>query len=130
MAYLAICPSGTVLPFAGTTAPDGWLTCDGTPISRTTYAALFTALGVAHGYGDNSTTFNLPDYRGRFLRGADAMFGGSSASRDPDKVSRTAPNTGGNAGALLGSVQANATAKNGLGGTAAGQTHKIGRAHV
>jgi len=101
----SLLPTGTVLAYAGTSAPSGWLTCDGTAVSRSTYAALYTAIGVAHGYGDNSTTFNLPDYRGRFVRGGDAMFGGSAASRDPDKAGRTAANTGGNTGNAVGSVQ-------------------------
>lgn len=113
-AIAQLVPTGTVFAYAGTSAPSGWLTCDGTAISRTTYASLFSALGVAHGYGDNSTTFNLPDYRGRFVRGADAMFGGTSAARDPNNGTRTAANTGGNTGNNVGSVQANATAKNSL----------------
>jgi hypothetical protein len=107
-------PTGTVFAFAGTSAPAGWLACDGNAISRTVYASLFAALGVAHGYGDNSTTFNLPDYRGRFVRGADAMFGGTAATRDPDRAGRTAANTGGNTGNTVGSVQGNATKTNGI----------------
>ena len=60
----AIVP-GIVLPFAGAAAPAGWLMCDGSAVSRTTYAALFAAIGVAYGAGDTSTTFNVPDLRGR-----------------------------------------------------------------
>jgi len=62
-------PSGVVFPFAGATAPYGYLICDGRAVSRTDYAQLFSAIGTAHGVGDGSTTFNLPDYRGNFLRG-------------------------------------------------------------
>lgn len=62
-------PSGMVSAYAGTSAPTGWLICDGSPVSRSTYSALFTAVGEAHGEGDGSTTFNLPDYRWRTLRG-------------------------------------------------------------
>lgn len=62
-------PSGVVFPFAGTTAPYGYLICDGRAISRTDYADLFMMIGTSHGIGDGSTTFNLPDYRGNFLRG-------------------------------------------------------------
>ena len=98
-------PTGTVFAFAGTSAPAGWLACNGNAISRTTYADLYAALGVAHGYGDNSTTFNLPDYRGRFVRGADAMFGGTPSDRDPNRDTRTAAATGGNTGNAVGSVQ-------------------------
>lgn len=73
-------PPGTVLDFAGATAPNGYLLCYGQAISRTTYAALFTAIGTAHGNGDGSTTFNLPDCRGRAVAGKDDM-GGTTAGR-------------------------------------------------
>lgn len=75
-----LAPAGVVLPFAGSTAPTGWLLCFGQAVSRTTYAALFTALGTAYGAGDGSTTFALPDLRGRIPGGKDNM-GGSAASR-------------------------------------------------
>lgn len=65
-------PPGKVDAFARSSAPIGWLFCDGSAVSRTTYAALFLAIGTAHGIGDEATTFNLPDYRGMFLRGFDA----------------------------------------------------------
>jgi microcystin-dependent protein len=96
----SLLPSGTVLPFAGSTAPTGWLLCDGTAVSRTTYANLFAAISTSWGYGDNSTTFNLPDLRGRFLRGRDG-----GIARDPDRASRVAANTGGATGDNVGSVQ-------------------------
>ncbi|WP_313201468.1 phage tail protein [Pseudomonas sp.] len=51
--------------------PEGWLKADGTPVSRVTYSALFAAIGTTYGDGDGSTTFNLPDLRGEFLRGFD-----------------------------------------------------------
>lgn len=98
-----IIPPGTVVAYAGTTAPSGWLLCNGAAVSRTTFAALFTAIGTAHGIGDGSTTFNIPDYRGRFLRGVDGGVG-----RDPDRTSRTAMNTGGATGNSVGSVQGDA----------------------
>lgn len=62
-------PSGVVFPFAGSTAPYGYLICDGRAVSRTDYASLFLMIGTSHGIGDGSATFNLPDYRGNFLRG-------------------------------------------------------------
>jgi len=65
----ALAPSGAVLPFAGTTAPNGWLICDGAPVSRSVYANLFSVLGTSYGSGDGSTTFNIPDYRWTFMRG-------------------------------------------------------------
>ena len=58
-------PTGTVSMYAGTTAPTGYLICDGSPVSRTTYSALFSAISTIYGNGDGSTTFNLPDLRGR-----------------------------------------------------------------
>ena len=73
-------PAGVVLPFAGSAAPTGWLLCFGQAISRTTYAALFAAIGTAYGAGDGSTTFNLPDLRGRVPGGLDTM-GGTAANR-------------------------------------------------
>lgn len=75
-----LAPAGVVLPFAGSTAPTGWLLCFGQAVSRTTYAALFTALGTTYGAGDGSTTFALPDLRGRVPGGKDNM-GGTAASR-------------------------------------------------
>lgn len=64
-------PTGMVCHFANVTAPDGWLECNGAAISRTTYAALFAAIGTVYGAGNGSTTFNLPDLRGQFVRGWD-----------------------------------------------------------
>lgn len=63
--------AGAVMSFAMSTPPVGWLECDGTAISRTTYATLFSAIGVTFGSGDGSTTFNIPDVRGYFVRGWD-----------------------------------------------------------
>ena len=62
-------PAGIVAAFPKSTAPSGWLNCDGSTISRTTYANLFAAIGTTYGSGDGSTTFKLPDFRGDFLRG-------------------------------------------------------------
>jgi microcystin-dependent protein len=62
-------PSGVVHAYSGTTLPTGWLLCDGSAISRITYSNLFSIISTSHGSGDGSTTFNLPDYRGQFLRG-------------------------------------------------------------
>lgn len=73
-------PIGVMQDFAGSTAPDGWLLCYGQAVSRTTYADLFTVISTAFGVGDGSTTFNLPDMRGRVSAGQDDM-GGTSANR-------------------------------------------------
>jgi microcystin-dependent protein len=63
-------PSGVVAPFAGSSAPAGWLLCDGSAVSRTIYAALFAAIGTTWGAGDGSTTFNVPNMLGRVPVGA------------------------------------------------------------
>lgn len=60
-------PTGTLMAYASTTAPDGWLLADGSAVSRTTYADLYSLLGTSYGVGDGSTTFNLPDVRGRAI---------------------------------------------------------------
>lgn len=73
-------PTGTVNSFAGATAPTGWLLCGGQAISRTTYSDLFAVVGTTYGVGDGSTTFNIPDLRGRAIAGLDNM-GGVDAGR-------------------------------------------------
>lgn len=77
-------PVGSVITFAGPSAPAGYLQCNGAAVSRTTYADLFAVIGTMYGVGNGSTTFNLPDYRGYFLRGRD-----NGAGVDPDRASRT-----------------------------------------
>jgi microcystin-dependent protein len=67
-------PTGALQGFAGASAPAGWLICDGSAVSRTTYATLFAAIGSTWGAGDGNTTFNLPDYRGKVLVGAGGGF--------------------------------------------------------
>ena len=79
-------PIGAVSPYAGSSAPSGWLLCYGQNVSRTTYSALFSAISTTFGSGDGSTTFTLPDLRGRVAAGKDNM-GGSSASRLVNMVS-------------------------------------------
>lgn len=63
--------AGTVAYFAGASAPVGWIKANGAAVSRATYEALFIAIGTTYGVGDGSTTFNLPDLRGEFMRGLD-----------------------------------------------------------
>lgn len=67
---LSAVPTGTILPFAGKTVPSGFLSCNKANVSRTTYAKLFSIIGTTYGSGDGSTTFTLPDYRNRFVMGA------------------------------------------------------------
>lgn len=60
---LGFCPTGVVLPYVNVSAPTGWLLCDGSTVSRSTYATLFAIIGTTYGSGDGSTTFNIPDMR-------------------------------------------------------------------
>lgn len=64
-----ISPTGSVIAWTGSSAPDGWLLCDGTAVSRTTYAQLFAIAGTSYGVGDGSTTFNVPDLKDRLPLG-------------------------------------------------------------
>jgi len=64
-------PTATVLALATSTLPSGYLKCNGAAVSRSTYATLFAAIGTTYGVGDGSTTFNLPELRGEFVRGWD-----------------------------------------------------------
>ncbi|MCP4137860.1 MAG: hypothetical protein GY754_43260 [bacterium] len=100
----ALSPTGTIVPFAGATVPSGWLLCNGSEISRDTYTDLFAAIGAAWGSGNGTSTFNIPDLRGRFLRGVD-----SGSGIDPDAGSRTALYSG-NTGNAVGTYQSFATA--------------------
>ena len=74
---------GEVSLFAGSTAPTGWLICDGSAVSRTTYSALFAVIGTTYGTGDGSTTFNLPDFRDNFPVGAGSTYSLNSKGGSP-----------------------------------------------
>jgi microcystin-dependent protein len=101
-------PPGTVVSFAGNTAPDGWLLCNGSAINRTEYSALFAAIGTVHGAGDGSTTFNLPNTQGLVPRGVGSQSfsgrpksGGTLGQKLEDNMQRitgTFENRGRNAG--------------------------------
>ncbi|MDH6115349.1 microcystin-dependent protein [Kitasatospora sp. MAP12-15] len=102
---------GSVIGYGGiisgnSPAPAGWLFCDGSAVSRSTYADLFSVIGSQHGGGDGTSTFNLPDHRGQFHRGVD-----DGTGNDPDSSTRTAANQGGAVGDQVGSVQGRATAR-------------------
>jgi microcystin-dependent protein len=97
--------AGSVLIWLTATPPEGYLECDGAAVSRTEYASLFEIIGTSFGEGDGSTTFNLPDFRGQFLRGWD-----HGAGVDPDAEERT--NRGdGTTGDNIGTKQNDATAR-------------------
>lgn len=102
-------PPGAIFDWAGATAPSGYLLCYGQAISRATYADLWAEIGTTYGSGDGSSTFNLPDCRGRVSAGKDDM-GGSSANRLTNQ-------TGGLNGDVLGAT----------GGT---ETHSLTSAQV
>ena len=93
-------PIGTMLAFATETVPSGYLECDGSSVLRAIYAALFTKIGTNWGTADG-THFNLPDLRGKFLRGWD-----HAATNDPNAATRTAQATGGETGDHVGTIQA------------------------
>ena len=104
---------GLVLPFAGTTPPTGWLLCWGQAVSRTTYSGLYTVVTNTYGAGDGSTTFNLPDLRGRVIAGVDNM-GGTAANKITSGVSGITGTTlgavGGNEGITLTGAQSGVAA--------------------
>jgi len=74
-------PPGAIMPFAMTTVPANWLVCAGQAVSRATYAALFAAIGTTWGTGDGSSSFNVPNFQGTFLRGWNSGTTGYDANR-------------------------------------------------
>ena len=113
-------PAGSVFSFATTTVPTGYLECYGAAVSRSTYASLFSAISTTWGVGDGSSTFNLPDLRGQFVRGWDNSAGVdsgrsfASSQSDQNKShnhsindsghNHTAGNWGGNFGGSSGAL--------------------------
>jgi microcystin-dependent protein len=98
-------PAGTVVSFMGDEdkVPAGWLLCDGREVNRSDYPALYAVIGTAWGYGNNSTTFNLPDLRGVFERGVSGTSG-----KDADVENRVPLKEGGKGGNNVGSYQGDA----------------------
>ena len=74
-------PTGMIQMYSGSAAPTGWFLCDGTAYSRTTYATLFAVISTTYGSGDGSTTFNVPDFRGRMPVGAGTGTGLTARTR-------------------------------------------------
>ena len=89
---IILVPTGMIAPFGMSTAPTGWLECNGAAVSRTTYSGLFSTVGTSHGTGDGASTFNVPDLRGEFIRGFDNGKGTDSgrtfASSQTDGIPR------------------------------------------
>lgn len=94
-------PAGMIKILAGDKVPDGWAECDGREVKREDNKELFAAIATKWGSGDGTTTFNIPDLRGRFLRGWD-----HGAGLDPDAAARTEIKPGGAVGDSVGSAQA------------------------
>lgn len=90
-------PTGAIFPFTSSTVPSGWLLCDGSAILRSLYSQLFDVIGTTYGSGNGTTTFNLPDLRGRIVAGRDNM-GGTAASRLTQGVLGGDPNSLGASG--------------------------------
>lgn len=115
-------PTGMIAPFPMATVPTGWLKCNGAAVSRTTYAALFALLGTTYGAGDGSTTFNLPDYRGYFMRGWDDSRGiDSGRALGTTQTDDVTPHTHG-----LGTVAATAASGGAHTHTVTGTTNTTG----
>jgi microcystin-dependent protein len=106
-----ILPAGMVSPFAGTTAPSGWLLCNGAAVSRTTYNGLFSIIGTTYGAGDTSTTFNLPDMNGRVPVGksADTEFDALNEKGGSKSVTLTSAESGVPAHGHTNTVTSNGT---------------------
>ena len=127
-------PSGAVFCVAVATVPTGYLECNGAAVSRTTYAALFAFIGTNYGSGNGSTTFNLPDLRGEFIRGVDngrgvdsgrnvaTSQGGQNASHNHSISASGTTSTK----SLTGSINVISESLAGFGGTATGVFTKKG----
>lgn len=99
-----VLPPGSLMAYGASTAPTGWLLCDGSAVSRTTYATLYAVIGTTWGAGDTTTTFNVPDLRGQFVRGYDDR--GTATSKDTTTFTGTTTN----ANATISSISATITA--------------------
>jgi microcystin-dependent protein len=99
-----VLPPGSLMAYGASMAPTGWLLCDGSAISRTTYATLYAVIGTTWGAGDTTTTFNVPDLRGQFVRGYDDR----APATSQDTTTFTGTTT--NASATISSISATITA--------------------
>ena len=113
-------PVGAVFMFAATTAPAGYMKCNGAILNRGTYAALFAAIGTFFGAGDGSSTFALPDLRGEFVRGWDDARGvdagrGFGTAQGSANLSHTHTGTAESAGAHAHTIPYDSTSGNATG---------------
>ena len=111
VAYNASTFAGMIAPFAGPAdkVPAGWLLCDGREVSRSEYVNLYDAIGVSWGTGNGSTTFNLPDLRGMFLRGVSGDSGNDEDAESRGLLRENGGNTGNNVGSYQGDAIRNIT---------------------
>jgi microcystin-dependent protein len=122
--------AGLIQPYAGAATPTGYLLCDGKAVSRSTYSLLFAAIGSSYGAGDNSTTFNLPDFRGRALVGYDSTQtefntlgkkgGAKSIVQQNNQVGAHAHTTAAHTHRVIGSTAGSGDISGGQGSTADG----------
>jgi len=129
---------GTIKLHPSTSPPSGWLVCDGTAISRTTYSSLFGVIGTTFGVGDGSTTFNIPNLKGRFPVGRDAgqtefdTMGETGGAKTATLTTTELPAHSHTVGTLVNAAEATHTHGAGsyvTGGTSASHTHVIGTDH-
>jgi microcystin-dependent protein len=115
-------PAGMIIAFAGDTSkiPNGWLLCDGRAVSRSIYSSLLEAIGLNWGIGNNISTFNVPDLRGQFLRGADL-----GAGVDPNVSNRTVKNSAVSDDSKVGTYQSFLNANHTHNGTTADNSQSI-----
>jgi microcystin-dependent protein len=105
-------PAGSIIMYGAASAPGGWYLCEGGAISRSTYAALFSAIGTTYGVGDGSTTFNVPDFRDRAPYGASTFTLGSKTAGEVNASGQNSTGTG-TTGSTGGSTVANTTGSGG-----------------
>ena len=124
-------PTGSLFPYAGSSAPTGYLLCDGAAVSRSTYATLFGVLSTTYGSGDGSTTFNLPDLRGRMPLGAGTGTGlnasGTGKPSGTAQTARTAGQWGGEETNLLSTNEMPSHNHGGATGNAGSHSHTLNK---
>ncbi len=114
-------PVGSVVAYVGSVAPDGWLICDGSAIARASYPGLFSVIGTTWGVGNGSTTFNIPDMRGRFPLGKATSGTGSSLGSTGGLIDHV--HSGPSHTHTTGAPSATTVVASGVGATVAGSAH-------
>jgi microcystin-dependent protein len=124
-------PAGSIIMWTGSSAPSGWLLCDGSNVSRTTYASLFAVSGTAYGTGDGSSTFGLPDLRDRFPLGKgtnNSTLGTETGSTSASSVLTT--NADGDGDLTVGTTSVAATAKDSTSTTVVNSVSQASHTHT